>query len=138
MQFRKKKESTKIEDTLFVIGNIGILCFIAIWWWYKTHLGLYDFECRIHKTTGLYCPGCGGTRALDALFHGHIIQSFMYHPGVLYTVLICGWFMLSWYIQKLSKDRWKIGMQFRTIYVYIGLAIVMIQWIIKCITLFYI
>ncbi|MBP5531121.1 MAG: DUF2752 domain-containing protein [Lentisphaeria bacterium] len=28
-----------------------------------------------HKFTGLYCPGCGNTRALSALLHGRIGES---------------------------------------------------------------
>ena len=31
--------------------------------------------CVFHKFTGLYCPGCGNTRALSALLHGRIGES---------------------------------------------------------------
>lgn len=27
-------------------------------------------ECLLHRATGLYCPGCGSTRALHELLHG--------------------------------------------------------------------
>ena len=32
--------------------------------------------CMMQKLTGLYCPGCGGTRAVRALLAGHPLQSF--------------------------------------------------------------
>lgn len=32
-------------------------------------------KCVFHEVTGLYCPGCGNTRALHALLHGHVVQS---------------------------------------------------------------
>ncbi|MBQ6855594.1 MAG: DUF2752 domain-containing protein, partial [Lachnospiraceae bacterium] len=35
--------------------------------------------CMFRMLTGLYCPGCGGTRAVKALLTGHPIQSFLYH-----------------------------------------------------------
>ena len=41
--------------------------------------------CLFHLATGYYCPGCGGTRAITALLHGQILNSFLYHPVVLYA-----------------------------------------------------
>ena len=32
-------------------------------------------KCLFHKMTGLYCPGCGGTRALSSLLHGDLRSS---------------------------------------------------------------
>ena len=32
-------------------------------------------KCMFHQLTGLYCPGCGATRALSALLHGDIRAS---------------------------------------------------------------
>ena len=48
-------------------------------------LSKYLFPCVLHSLTGLYCPGCGGTRAITALLHGQILNSFLYHPVVLYS-----------------------------------------------------
>ena len=46
------------------------------------HAGM---PCIFHLVTGYYCPGCGGTRSVIALLHGHFIRSFIYHPIVLYV-----------------------------------------------------
>jgi hypothetical protein len=32
--------------------------------------------CPFHWLTGLYCPGCGATRALHALLHGNFQKAF--------------------------------------------------------------
>lgn len=31
--------------------------------------------CFLYSTTGLYCPGCGGTRAMHQLLHGNLAMS---------------------------------------------------------------
>jgi len=38
-------------------------------------LALFDLPCPFHSVTGLHCPGCGSTRALQALFTGHPLQA---------------------------------------------------------------
>ena len=36
--------------------------------------------CPFHWLTGLYCPGCGATRALHALLHGNVEKAFSMNP----------------------------------------------------------
>lgn len=36
----------------------------------------------------LYCPGCGGTRAVRYLMNGQIVSSFLAHPIVLYLLAL--------------------------------------------------
>lgn len=36
--------------------------------------------CLFHEFTGLYCPGCGITRALHALVHGDVGQMLAMNP----------------------------------------------------------
>ena len=45
-------------------------------------------ECLFRHLTGLYCPGCGGTRAFIYLIHGNIPESILYHPLVIYAVIL--------------------------------------------------
>ncbi len=39
-----------------------------------------EINCPIHEIFHVYCPGCGVTRMLIALFTGNIYQSFRYNP----------------------------------------------------------
>lgn len=91
----------------------------------------YVPPCMFHKITGLYCPGCGGTRAVFSFFRGEIVRSFKFHPLVPYTFILGGWFMLSQTVERLSKHRIKIGMSFRIIYIWIALVIITVNWIVK-------
>ena len=45
-------------------------------------------ECYFLRTTGYYCPGCGGTRAVISILNGRFIKAFMYNPGVVSLALI--------------------------------------------------
>ena len=39
--------------------------------------------CPFRLFTGLTCPGCGTTRALHELMHGHFVAAFMLNPLLL-------------------------------------------------------
>ena len=39
--------------------------------------------CMFRALTGFTCPGCGSTRALHQLLHGHVIEAFMLNPLLL-------------------------------------------------------
>lgn len=39
--------------------------------------------CPFRLLTGLQCPGCGTTRALHELMHGHLLAAFMLNPLLL-------------------------------------------------------
>lgn len=55
-------------------------------------VSLFRMPCLFHLMTGLYCPGCGGTRAVKYLLQGDWKNSLIYHPFVLYSVIAapCG------------------------------------------------
>ncbi len=44
--------------------------------------------CVFKETFNLYCPGCGGSRALRALFSLDIIKSFLYYPPLLISLCV--------------------------------------------------
>ena len=71
---------------LILIFNIFILALSV----------LYDllFEknlisgCIFLKALGFYCPGCGGSRSLNALLDFQPIKSFIYYPPLIISALI--------------------------------------------------
>lgn len=52
------------------------------------------FPCLTHEYFGVYCPGCGDTRALHALVHGNILKAFDYNLLFPFAVLVLGWYFL--------------------------------------------
>ena len=92
--------------------------------------------CVFRTLTGFYCPGCGGTRAVLELLHGNLFHSFYYHPIVLYTVVLYGWYLISNTIQWLSREKYIWGSRYHRWYGIVAVIIVIGNWIIKNLLLF--
>jgi hypothetical protein len=43
-------------------------------------------QCFLYRTTGIYCAGCGATRAAYALLHGHVLQAL--HDNALFVAAL--------------------------------------------------
>ncbi len=87
--------------------------------------------CAFHALTGLYCPGCGGTRAVRALLAGHPWLSLRFHPLVLPAAFVCAWFMVSQTVERVSRGRIRIGMHVRDAYIWLVLAVVVVNFLVK-------
>ena len=116
------------QDTYFYItGWIFIGLFAALLFiLYGLHFPLLHTvpPCMFHALTGLYCPGCGGTRAVFALLHGQVIRSLYYHPIVLYVAVFGGWFMITQTIARISRHKICTGMHYRSVYVWITIGLI--------------
>lgn len=126
-----KKQNT-LEDSLFKIGLfILALCFIAVPLYFGIILEKIEMPLCVFDTyLQIYCPGCGGTRSMDALFHGQILESVWYHPIVLYMVIVFGGFMLTQSLERLGVKRIK-GWKFHNWYLYGGDLIMVCNFLIK-------
>ncbi len=89
-----------------------------------------QMPCLFQELTGLYCPGCGGTRAAKAMLKGDMISSFLYHPLVLYCVLVAVIFAVSFLIYRKTKNP-KFRLYFDNKYAYIGIGIIVINFVVK-------
>ena len=70
--------------------------------WLLAHFGLKYVmlpECNFYKWTGLYCPGCGDTRAVIALMNGDILLSLRQNALIIVLLLI----LIVLYIELLLK-----------------------------------
>jgi hypothetical protein len=60
--------------------------------------------CQFHQLTGLYCPGCGATRATYQLLHGNFLAAL--HDNALYIVSLAAlgvrgmWFLKRRFCQQ--------------------------------------
>lgn len=96
--------------------------------WFKKLFGL-GLPCLFHSLTGLYCPGCGGTRAVRSLLRGDLRMSFQYHPLVLYAVLVL---FLEMILRAFKGRKTPLDHKKRArILILAGAAIVAANWIFK-------
>jgi hypothetical protein len=65
-----------------------------------TEYDLYP-QCPIHQYFGILCPGCGTTRALAALLHGHLMEALHFNPlTTLLLPIALAWIVCSRRRQK--------------------------------------
>ena len=63
----------------------GLLALAALFRFPPEQYPFYP-PCPFHQLTGLLCPGCGATRALAALLHGHLHEAW--HWNALFVTLL--------------------------------------------------
>lgn len=95
-------------------------------------LDVIHFPCIILRYTGFYCPACGMTRSVSAFLQGHLLKSFLYHPFVLCAMVLDLFTLGGRFIYLLmgKKERY---FHFRLGYLYLLIAVVFVQWVIKLI-----
>lgn len=88
------------------------------------------FPCLFQLLTGLYCPGCGGTRAVKYLLQGQIVKSIQYHPVVCYAAVIVAAAAVRHLLARIFH-RPSLRMVHYDRYVYVGAAVIVANWIVK-------
>ncbi len=94
------------------------------------------FPCLFHLITGFYCPGCGGTRAVKYLLHGQILKSIRYHPLVFYAVAVILTEFVTYGLSRLLHKP-EIHLKRYQEFVYLGVVVILINWVLKNILLLY-
>lgn len=124
----KERKSLYILGWLLLLPAAAYLLVSEVWGIHITDLML---PCIFHAFTGLYCPGCGGTRAVRLLFEGHILESLYYHPFVFYGALLYAWFMVSNSIEYFSRGKLRVGMRYHKWYTVFAVVIIALNFILK-------
>lgn len=98
--------------------------------WITWLTAVFHLPCLFHLLTGLYCPGCGGTRAVKYLLTGHPVLSLCYHPLVLYgAAVLAGEVVIAALARKTGPRKWH--MRHQNALVYIGVVILIVNWVFK-------
>ena len=89
----------KIKRTLHNAANAWWVLLIIVA--YSVFAWLFlGTSCILASTTGLPCPGCGGTRAFIALIHGDFIGSLQFHPLMIPSVIVMCVYGVFWIVRE--------------------------------------
>lgn len=92
---KKYKTYQKVLVILLPFASIALLWGFAYWFLsYETYP-----DCMLYKITGIYCPGCGGTRAVAELMKGNLLLSIRQNALVVVILVI----LFSLYIELFLK-----------------------------------
>jgi hypothetical protein len=92
-------------------------------------------NCPFHDFVHLYCPGCGGTRAMIALFRGQLVHSLLCNP--LSAYLAVGFFCFDGVVlRRILRDEPRV-MRLPIWYFWVLLAIAVVNFVLRNVLLVY-
>ncbi len=118
------------DDILYYVGlallvTAGLVLLIIF---------IFDIElpgCMVKEATGIYCPGCGGSRAVKYMLKGQFAESLKYHVAVVPFTLGYLVFMITHTIEKIFPKGKIKGLKFRIVYLWIFVGLLFLNMIIK-------
>jgi hypothetical protein len=99
MAISDKKSSAITPRKLLILGLLIVLSAIAaagLWYVRVSDVSTKSIlpPCLFHELTGLYCTGCGMTRALHYIMNGQLYPAFRMNPLAVASLPFLVWFML--------------------------------------------
>ena len=89
---------------ILISSNLAIVLISLIYNLVFKISGGKAFECVFLRYVGFYCPGCGGSRSLNALLSFKFVRSFLLYPPILITSFMILVYDISLFISIIRDD----------------------------------
>lgn len=86
-------------------GGILLVVLCYLYFALEPRFAFLSSECPFKRVFRLYCPGCGGTRAVSALLRGDVLTSVRSNPVVVWGLLLCIWQYARMVRSYIRRDR---------------------------------
>lgn len=96
MQLQQVSPQARNADLILAFGSLGMVTAAVAFLYLHDPInnGLIP-ETPFLWLTGLFCPGCGATRALHSLLHGQLGTALSYNPLVILGVPVAAYVYFS-------------------------------------------
>lgn len=124
----------KIHLRCYIIASgLVILFFIFLWAYHQFDYSFYGSgkDCGFKYLFHCYCPGCGGSRALDAFLHGNLLHSVLSHPAILMTFCLFMAYYLPATYTFLIKHNGTLYYKFHSFTLWVLLAVIVLHFFIR-------
>jgi hypothetical protein len=112
-----------------ILAGLTVVGFPTLIYFAITHrafMNTYGPKCVVNELTGLYCPGCGGTRAVYALAQGDWVKAL--HCNLLIPITLSLLVYVWWALARFAVEgRW-IGLSIKSHKLSIAIAILVVTF----------
>jgi hypothetical protein len=116
---------------LIAIAGGAIACGVCavVYQFAPTEHSFYP-RCPLYALTGWQCPGCGATRALHALLHGHLASAWAYNQLFVALLPLIVMFAVLQFGHAIWRGRW-YSLRLQPRLIYSGLAMMLCFGVIR-------
>ena len=95
----------KNKKILIILNSVIFIISLSYVIYFNLSEGTEFFPpCKFKESFHLYCPGCGGSRSLRALFSFDFIESFILYPPIIISSLIILYYDILLLLSIIKKD----------------------------------
>jgi hypothetical protein len=125
-----------VAPKLLVAGSVGLAAAGAtVLFLFDPSTAAFYPPCPFHALTGLWCPGCGTTRALHELLCGDIAAAFGLNPLMVLMLPYLGYSALSYAALGL-RGRLLPEVLVSRLWAWLALGVILAYWVLRNLPLY--